>query len=663
MSLPNLVGQVLGQYEIRELLGVGGMGAVYRARQLLLKRSVALKVLSPTLANQAGYIDRFIREAETAASLEHNHIVPIYDFGAERESPYIVMRLLTGATLAERIQYSLEKEDPLPSLTEISRMLQQVSSALDYAHGLGIIHRDIKPSNVMFDDRGSAYLVDFGIAKIMEASSGLTGSGMSMGTPAYMAPEQWRNEPLTPAADLYALGIITYQLLTGTAPFRATTPYGYMHLHLHEMPPPPHSLDAEVPEGISPVLERAIAKDAAARFASATAFADAFHAALDSRELNTTTFFTKPIPRRRATGGFGSSGAGVSPAPDARLAHSPVWVVAVLVLAAALIVVLVLIMQPGAGAPEEEAGVATVPPIEPTLPTGRSGAEVPLAVIVATNTPSVTEPVFVILVPEATETLRPSPQATQTPSITPTHTPETTQTLTPTAPPTATRMVEPSATPTLSPTVAATSTAVFTATPLPTSTATVTVSPSPTRSVTRTSTASMTPAPTSSPTALPTSTTNVSRTPMRTATATPSFTRTPTPSPTASPSPTSTRTPIPTATHTPTSTATLTLVPSLTSTASTTPSPTISLTPTRRAIPTATATPSPEPTSSPTPCQLADVNGDGEVDIFDIRIVATNYGREVAGDSSLSSLDFNNSGVIDILDVRRVTSQYGSVCQ
>ncbi|MDZ4766614.1 MAG: serine/threonine-protein kinase, partial [Chloroflexota bacterium] len=188
MAVTNLVGQMLGQYQLRSLLGTGGMGAVYRGYQSNLRREVAVKVMSASLIERPEYAERFNREAQTVAALEHSHIVPIYDYGTENKITYVVMRMLTGGSLAERITYRPSG----PSLGEIAEILRQLASALDYAHARGVIHRDIKANNVMFDDEGSAYLVDFGIAKLLDATTSLTSPSVTIGTPLYMAPEQWR---------------------------------------------------------------------------------------------------------------------------------------------------------------------------------------------------------------------------------------------------------------------------------------------------------------------------------------------------------------------------------------------------------------------------------------------------------------------------------------
>jgi serine/threonine-protein kinase len=173
MGVQNLTGQTLGQYELRELLGAGGMGAVYRAYQPSLQRTVAIKVLKPELTSDPGYIERFTREARTSAALEHPNIIPIIDYGTQQDISYLVMRLLTGGSLSERVAQRAGTEHPLPSLGEIADLLRQVGSALDYAHNQGVIHRDIKPSNIMFDNHGNAYVVDFGIAKLLEATATL----------------------------------------------------------------------------------------------------------------------------------------------------------------------------------------------------------------------------------------------------------------------------------------------------------------------------------------------------------------------------------------------------------------------------------------------------------------------------------------------------------
>lgn len=299
MSVENLSGRTLGQYELRELLGVGGMGAVYRAYQSSLDRDVAVKVLSALLAAQSGYSERFIREAKTAAALEHAHIVPVYDYGTTDDKiSYVVMRLLTGGSLSDRLQAVTDGNSALPPLDETARILRQLADALDYAHQKGVIHRDIKASNVMFNEQNSAFLVDFGIAKLLDSTTNLTVTGMAMGTPSYMPPEQWKGEEIGPAADQYALGIMTYAMVTGKMPFEGPTPYALMHKHLYETPTPPQTWRADVPQGVIDVLNRAMAKTADERYASALEFANAFERAIQGHpEAKTSAGVPIPVSK------------------------------------------------------------------------------------------------------------------------------------------------------------------------------------------------------------------------------------------------------------------------------------------------------------------------------------------------------------------------------
>ncbi len=302
VNIETLAGQKFGQYEVRELVGMGGMSAVYRAYQENLQRDVALKVLPPSFAAQQTTLERFLREARTAAALEHAHIVPVYDYGNYSGLSFVVMRLLSGGSLAERLEWAENEGKPLPSLPEAADVLKKLAAALDYAHSRGVIHRDIKANNVMFDDQGSPFIVDFGIAKLTHAENALTGTGVAMGTPLYMAPEQWRGESVTPATDQYALGVTIYAMLTGHLPFEAPTPYALMNKHLNEQPTPPDTWRADLPEAIKQVLSQVIAKNPRDRFPSAKDFASAFEAAVEATgiEAEPTNFFTEPLPGKVA---------------------------------------------------------------------------------------------------------------------------------------------------------------------------------------------------------------------------------------------------------------------------------------------------------------------------------------------------------------------------
>jgi len=304
MSNRNLVGQVLGQYELRELLGRGGMAEVYLAYQPNLKRHVAMKVLPPQFSAEEGFIARFIREAEIAASLEHPHIVPIIDFGTQSGINYVVMRLLRGGTLADRVRERRAEGGQLLSLGEISHLTNQISGALDYAHKRNIVHRDIKPNNIMFDTQGTAFLVDFGIAKPLDVAQQVTMPGTSMGTVAYMAPEQWRGDKLTAGVDQYALGLVIYTLVTGLPPFDVPpdAPYALMHKHVNEMPVPPHKIRPELSPEITAAIEKAIAKKPEERYPTVSAFAQEFERAIQGGEGKgqSTGFFTFPLPPKQS---------------------------------------------------------------------------------------------------------------------------------------------------------------------------------------------------------------------------------------------------------------------------------------------------------------------------------------------------------------------------
>ncbi len=314
VDIRRLASRRLGQYVLEELIGLGGMSAVYRAHQPALAREVAIKVLATQLATDSDYQQRFALEARTAAALEHPHIVPIYDYGAQDGLLYVVMRLLPGGSLAQRLRYSQETGHPLPSVGEVADLLDALADALAYAHGRGIIHRDIKPSNVVFDHQGAPHLVDFGIARIMNADLSLTAAGTTIGTPNYMAPEQWRDEPLTPAVDQYALGILIFNTLTGRLPFEATTAHILMHKHLNEPPPPVHTLRPDLPEALSPAVERALAKLPAERYPAIGDFAAAFRAAAGASLGEPTGFFTFPLP---------ASALALQPTPPADAVAAP----------------------------------------------------------------------------------------------------------------------------------------------------------------------------------------------------------------------------------------------------------------------------------------------------------------------------------------------------
>lgn len=241
-------------FEIKSEIGRGGMATVYLARDPRFDRDVAIKLLPREFLHDPQFKIRFEREAKTIAKLEHPAIVPVYDYGEVDGQPYLVMRYMRGGSLENRLE-----KGPL-SVDKILKIIERIASALSEAHNQGVIHRDLKPGNILFDTRGDAYLSDFGIAKLQEASARITGSAI-IGTPAYMSPEQVHgDEEIDGRSDVYALGIILYEMLTGQKPFKATTPAKLLMCHL--LDPVPRVLDEkdDLPPGIDGVTSRALAK-------------------------------------------------------------------------------------------------------------------------------------------------------------------------------------------------------------------------------------------------------------------------------------------------------------------------------------------------------------------------------------------------------------------
>ncbi|MGQ9481532.1 MAG: serine/threonine-protein kinase, partial [Chloroflexus sp.] len=281
----SLVGQTIGRFKILSELGRGGMAVVYKAQQTDLDRIVALKILPPGITNDESYIARFRQEARSAARLEHPHIMAIYEVGEVAGYHYIAMKYIQGRTLKQLLQ----QEGPLP-VARAAQILAQVGEALDYAHRQGIIHRDIKPSNVMITDEGWIYLTDFGLARGTGANnSGLTMAGTVMGTPEYMSPEQAQGLPnIGPPTDIYALGVMLYELLTGVFPFKAETPMAMLAARLVHAPIPPRDVRGDLPPAVEDVIMRALARKPEARFTSAAEMVAALRQAvgLSERELS-----------------------------------------------------------------------------------------------------------------------------------------------------------------------------------------------------------------------------------------------------------------------------------------------------------------------------------------------------------------------------------------
>ena len=259
-------------YDIQDEIGRGARGVVYRALDLRLHRLVALKVLPPDLAFDDAVRRRFLLEAQTAASLGHPHIVPIHAVDERRGVAYLVMPLVDGESLAARL-----RREPTPPLPEVRRILREVADALAHAHARGVVHRDIKPDNILLDrESGRALVTDFGIARATEESQRLTVTGVALGTPAYMSPEQAHGErEIDGRSDLYSLGVVGYQMIAGEPPFHASSGMALMMKHVSETPRPLRERRASVPPLLAAAIERALAKRPDHRWPTAAMFRDA----------------------------------------------------------------------------------------------------------------------------------------------------------------------------------------------------------------------------------------------------------------------------------------------------------------------------------------------------------------------------------------------------
>jgi len=272
----SLIGRKLGKYEIVELLGRGGMATVYKAYQQEVDRFVAIKVLPPHPGQDAAFIDRFRLEARTIARLQHPHILPLYDYGDQDDILFLVMAFVSGGSLGERIA-----RGPMP-LAEVEIVLRQVASALDYAHRQGVIHRDVKPGNILLDGEGHALLADFGLVRIAEADTNLTASGGILGTPAYMSPEQGQGMAVAPSIDVYALGVVVYEMISGKQPYTAETAMQIVIKHITDPIPDIRAAVDGLPASLQDVIERALWKDPEQRYPTATEFARDFTRAIHS---------------------------------------------------------------------------------------------------------------------------------------------------------------------------------------------------------------------------------------------------------------------------------------------------------------------------------------------------------------------------------------------
>lgn len=353
------IGHTLSKVEVQTLLGRGGMADVYLGLHTTLNRPVAVKILHSHLSENDALLGRFRAEAQAVASLRHPNIVQVFDFDVANERPYIIMELVEGLSLRDYLTHQRTLEQRLPAHT-ISRLVSGLAAALDYAHGRGIVHRDVKPANVMLRTEGKQIdpnaplsddvepiLTDFGVARL--ADSGIqTASGVIIGTPAYMSPEQVRGEPADSRSDIYSLGIMVYEMLAGVLPFDGDTQASILIKHINEPPPPL----PDAPPQLQRVIDRALAKDPARRFQSSSDLARALQDALDIATLSTAAAAASAVDpdstevlniKPAAATALGTPPAAASSEQIAPRRTSPmVWLVGALLVVALIIGVLAL---------------------------------------------------------------------------------------------------------------------------------------------------------------------------------------------------------------------------------------------------------------------------------------------------------------------------------
>ena len=277
--MASLIGQKLGQYEVIELLGQGGMATVYKAHQPSIDRYVAIKVLPPHAALDEQFIERFQLEARTIGGLQHPHILPLYDYGTQDDILYLVMAYVDGGSLEDLVE-----EGTSLQVSRIEKLLREIASALDYAHRKGIIHRDVKPANILLDSEGHALLADFGIVKMMGNDANLTGTGV-IGTPAYIAPEQGQGElNIDGRADLYSLACVVFELFSARQPYQAETLMKVVLQHISDPVPTLSDYVSNLPPALDDVMRKAMAKLPEERYQTASEFAEAVTHALHASE-------------------------------------------------------------------------------------------------------------------------------------------------------------------------------------------------------------------------------------------------------------------------------------------------------------------------------------------------------------------------------------------
>lgn len=298
-----MIGQTFGPYKITEKIGEGGMAVVYKGYQQSLNRYVAIKVLRTELAQERDFVERFRREALAVAELSHPNILHVYDAGYAQGVYYIVMAYVDGGSLKELIAQGPMEIDYAIAIAS------QIADALHHAHQRGLIHRDVKPNNILMSRDGRPLLTDFGIAKALYESTGLTRTGTSIGTPEYMAPEQIQGQKVDGRTDLYALGIVLYEMLVGWVPFSAHTPVAALYKQVNEPPPPLRQANINIPDWVESVVLKALAKSPQDRYQQASDFAEALRQRRPSKvptppPVTARRAVEQPVPERKRRGGL-----------------------------------------------------------------------------------------------------------------------------------------------------------------------------------------------------------------------------------------------------------------------------------------------------------------------------------------------------------------------
>ncbi len=303
--MPFAVNDYVGTYLLIEQQGQGGMATVFKAYHAALDRYVALKVMHTAFTEDPTFLERFQREALVVAKLDHPHIVPIFDYSNEEGRPYLVMKYIEGVTLKEKLKKFR------PTYREMLPIIEDVGSALTYAHELGIVHRDVKPSNVLISKEGKVYLTDFGLARMAQVSTTTLTSDQMIGTPQYISPEQATSSPnLDYRTDIYSFGVLIYEMVVGQVPFNADTPFAIIHDHIYTPLPLPSILNPSCPESIERVLLKALAKDPTDRYKDVNTMVRAFRGAirqLDGTQVAETALPVEKMTRQDASSAYQSS--------------------------------------------------------------------------------------------------------------------------------------------------------------------------------------------------------------------------------------------------------------------------------------------------------------------------------------------------------------------